>query len=139
MTVIRMGDGSTSPEAPVATEPGCTHPDCVLLHPHDGPAILALPPTPQESTVDVEVLPGPDVSAGQSVSVVADVEPKPEPHSIVESTPEPTPEPEPDKRAYMAALSFTHMHGEFQRGVGYVLGSDVARGLVDAGLVVEQT
>lgn len=28
------------PEAPVATEPGCTHPDCILEHPHAGPAIL---------------------------------------------------------------------------------------------------
>lgn len=29
-----------APEAPVSTEPGCTHPDCVLRHPHPGPAIL---------------------------------------------------------------------------------------------------
>lgn len=28
------------PVGPVATEPGCAHPDCVLEHPHDGPAVL---------------------------------------------------------------------------------------------------
>jgi predicted O-methyltransferase YrrM len=28
------------PEGPVETEPGCSHPDCTLEHPHAGPAIL---------------------------------------------------------------------------------------------------
>jgi len=32
--------------APVATEPGCLHPLCILDHPHAGPAVLAVPPTP---------------------------------------------------------------------------------------------
>jgi hypothetical protein len=26
---------------PVPTEPGCTHRDCVLEHPHTGPSLLA--------------------------------------------------------------------------------------------------
>ncbi len=30
--------------APVMTEPGCTHPKCILDHPHVGPAILAPAP-----------------------------------------------------------------------------------------------
>ncbi|MGC5664928.1 hypothetical protein ACN261_31560 [Micromonospora sp. WMMD723] len=34
------------PEGPVPTEPGCTHPGCVLEHPHDGPAVLTTPPPP---------------------------------------------------------------------------------------------
>ena len=29
--------------APVSTEPGCQHPNCILDHPHAGPAELALP------------------------------------------------------------------------------------------------
>ncbi len=29
------------PTGPVETEPGCMHPDCVLEHPHIGPAVLA--------------------------------------------------------------------------------------------------
>jgi hypothetical protein len=29
------------PDAPVATELGCQHPNCTLDHPHDGPAILS--------------------------------------------------------------------------------------------------
>ena len=28
------------PEGPVATEPGCSHPECTLTHPHAGPAVL---------------------------------------------------------------------------------------------------
>lgn len=28
-------------EAPVSTEPGCTNDDCVLVHPHAGPAIVS--------------------------------------------------------------------------------------------------
>ncbi|MEV0805732.1 hypothetical protein [Micromonospora sp. NPDC050200] len=32
--------GDTVPEGPVSTEPGCTHPNCVLEHPHAGPAVL---------------------------------------------------------------------------------------------------
>lgn len=35
--------------APVATEPGCTHPQCVLEHPHAGPAVLDTP-----AAVDVD-------------------------------------------------------------------------------------
>ena len=27
--------------APAATAPGCQHPDCVLTHPHAGPAVLS--------------------------------------------------------------------------------------------------
>lgn len=33
-------DRSGLPAAPVATEPGCSHPECVLPHPHSGPAVL---------------------------------------------------------------------------------------------------
>lgn len=33
-------------EGPVATEPGCTHPDCTLDHPHPGPAVLPTGPDP---------------------------------------------------------------------------------------------
>lgn len=36
------------PEGPVGTEPGCTHPECILDHPHDGPAQLA-PADPGET------------------------------------------------------------------------------------------
>ncbi|MFI6162242.1 hypothetical protein ACIA59_20150 [Micromonospora haikouensis] len=36
------------PQAPVATEPGCTHPDCVLEHPHAGPAVLAAQASPAD-------------------------------------------------------------------------------------------
>ncbi|MFG2070984.1 hypothetical protein ACGFKZ_29405 [Micromonospora tulbaghiae] len=34
---------------PVGTEPGCAHPECVLAHPHAGPAIL--PPAYGDATV----------------------------------------------------------------------------------------
>lgn len=30
------------PAAPVGTEPGCQHPECLLPHPHAGPATLPL-------------------------------------------------------------------------------------------------
>ncbi|MFG3709213.1 hypothetical protein ACGF7U_31405 [Micromonospora sp. NPDC047670] len=36
------------PQGPVATEPGCTHPDCVLEHPHAGPAVLTTQASPAD-------------------------------------------------------------------------------------------
>lgn len=33
--------GDDAPAGPVATEPGCAHPQCRRRHPHAGPAILA--------------------------------------------------------------------------------------------------
>ncbi|MEV6798540.1 hypothetical protein AB0M91_09350 [Micromonospora rifamycinica] len=51
-------DVDEAPQAPVATEPGCTHPECVLEHPHAGPAALAAPddlttaPTPVTDGID---------------------------------------------------------------------------------------
>jgi hypothetical protein len=38
---IAVAAKDSKPAAPVSTEPGCSHPDCVLDHPHAGPAILA--------------------------------------------------------------------------------------------------
>lgn len=32
--------GRAAADAPAMTEPGCTHPECKLEHPHAGPAIL---------------------------------------------------------------------------------------------------
>lgn len=34
------------PDAPVATEPGCQHPNCTLDHPHAGPAVLSTDSSP---------------------------------------------------------------------------------------------
>ncbi len=36
----RIACDTPRPEAPVATEPGCAHPECTLTHPHAGPAVL---------------------------------------------------------------------------------------------------
>jgi len=40
LTAITSEGVSPSPVAPVSTEPGCQHADCVLDHPHAGPAVL---------------------------------------------------------------------------------------------------
>jgi hypothetical protein len=48
------------PEGPVPTDPGCTHPDCVLEHPHAGPSILAEDPHPVNE--DPEDLIGPEIA-----------------------------------------------------------------------------
>lgn len=37
---IEAGPAETPAPAPVATEPGCQHEACVLIHPHAGPAYL---------------------------------------------------------------------------------------------------
>lgn len=34
------GSDNTRPVGSVVTEPGCSHPDCKLKHPHAGPAML---------------------------------------------------------------------------------------------------
>lgn len=39
-TAITSEGVSPLPVAPVGTEPGCQHAECVLDHPHDGPAVL---------------------------------------------------------------------------------------------------
>lgn len=40
VTAITSEGVSPSPVAPVSTEPGCQHDECVLDHPHAGPAVL---------------------------------------------------------------------------------------------------
>jgi predicted O-methyltransferase YrrM len=40
VTVDLGGPSVIVPDGPVATDPGCMHPDCVLTHPHTGPAEL---------------------------------------------------------------------------------------------------
>jgi hypothetical protein len=37
----QLPPGDDAPAGPVATEPGCSHPQCRRQHPHAGPAILA--------------------------------------------------------------------------------------------------
>lgn len=37
---VEVDAPASAGEAPVITEPGCTHPECTLDHPHAGPAVL---------------------------------------------------------------------------------------------------
>lgn len=43
MTLLTPTEDAEVPTAPVGTAPGCQHPECVLEHPHDGPAVLPDP------------------------------------------------------------------------------------------------
>lgn len=49
-----------APQGPVGTEPGCTHPDCILDHPHDGPAELATDAAVTRATVTEQDVPARD-------------------------------------------------------------------------------
>jgi predicted O-methyltransferase YrrM len=59
VTAITSEGVSPLPVAPVSTEPGCQHAECVLEHPHAGPAEL---PTLDVPVAVMTTEPGPDTS-----------------------------------------------------------------------------
>lgn len=64
---VRAITGEGVDPAPVETEPGCQHPECVLDHPHAGPAVLAL----AEPEPDTEVSSREVVAEGELGGVAA--------------------------------------------------------------------
>lgn len=72
----RLDEREEPPAAPVATDPGCSHPECTLDHPHAGPAVLsavpgqALPPADESMYPDDAVPLDPAPTATEMVVII---------------------------------------------------------------------
>lgn len=75
VTAITSEGVSPLPVAPVGTEPGCQHAECVLDHPHDGPAVLRSALEAEWERVDPEGVASLRESAAELDSQVSSEEP----------------------------------------------------------------